>query len=261
MSRIRDAFARAASDHRAAIVAYVMAADPDNARGLAYARAILAQADIIEIGIPFSDPVADGPTIERAANRALAAGARLDDALQLASALRETEPAKPIVLMTYYNPVYRRGLDKFARDAEDAGVDGVIIPDVPLEESNEPAAVLASHGLDLVLLASPATPTERLAAIASATRGFLYVVSSYGVTGARQGVAPETADLVARAKKASEGAGVPFAVGFGVSTSEQVRALHEAGAHGVIVGSAIVARIEQGETPDSVAAFVRGLRG
>ena len=258
--RIAQAFAQAERENRPALVAYTMAADPDKDQCLAYARAILREADVLEIGVPFSDPVADGPVIERAAQRALTHGARLEDALALAAALREAEPHKPLVLMTYYNPVYRRGLARFAKEAADAGVDGIILPDVPLEESDEPAATLAAHGIDLILLASPASPTERLARLAQATRGFLYVVSSYGVTGARRDLAPETVELIERARKASEGH-VPFAVGFGVSSAEQVRALHKAGAAGVIVGSAIVARIEQGETPEAVAAFVRSLRG
>lgn len=260
MSRIAQAFAQAEREGRPALVAYAMAADPDKDQSLAYARAILREADVLEIGVPFSDPVADGPVIERAAQRALTQGARLEDALALAAALREAEPHKPLVMMTYYNPVYRRGLARFAKEAADAGVDGIILPDVPLEESNEPAATFAAHGIDLILLASPASPTERLARLAQATRGFLYVVSSYGVTGARRDLAPETVELIERARKACEGR-VPFAVGFGVSSAEQVRALHKAGAAGVIVGSAIVARIEKGETPDVVAAFVRSLRG
>lgn len=253
MSRIANAF-RA----RPALIAYVMAGDPDTTRHLAYARAVLREADALEIGVPFSDPVADGPVIERAAVRALARGAKLADALALARSLRDLEAEKPLLLMTYYNPVFIRGVERFARECADAGVDGVIVPDLPLEESGELGDALARAGVDLVQLASPATPPERMARLARATRGFLYVVSSFGVTGARASVASETREVVERAAKAC--GTMPFAVGFGVSDASHVKTLAAAGAPGVIVGSAIVARIEKGETPDAVATFVRGLR-
>lgn len=255
MSRLAGAF----RPGRTTLLGYVMAGDPDTKRHLDYARAVLAECDILEIGVPFSDPVADGPTIERAAVRALARGAKLADAIALARALRQ-ESDKPLVLMTYYNPVYRYGLERFAKDAAAAGVDGVILPDVPLEESASPGAAIAAAGLDLVQLASPATPPDRLARLAKATRGFLYLVSMYGVTGARKDLPPETAELVRRAKAACAGV-TPFAVGFGVSEPGHVRMLAEAGADGVVVGSAIVGRIEREEAPAQVAAFVRGLRG
>lgn len=258
MSRLSEAFDAANAQGRPAIVAYVMAGHPDKARALEYARAVLRECDVLEIGVPFSDPVADGPVIERAAVRALAGGARMDDALALAESLAG-ESDKPLVLMTYYNPVYRRGLDAFAKQAREAGVDGVILPDVPLEESARIGETLATYRLDLVQLASPASPPERIARLADATRGFLYVVSSYGVTGARKELPPEALDLVQRASKACGGR-VPTGVGFGVSSAEHVRALHAAGARGVIVGSAIVSRIEAGETPERVGAFVRSLR-
>ncbi|HET6404111.1 MAG TPA: tryptophan synthase subunit alpha [Candidatus Thermoplasmatota archaeon] len=256
MSRLASAFASA---RRPALVGYVMAGDPDTTRHLEYARAVLREADVLEIGVPFSDPVADGPTIERAAVRAIQRGAKLADALALARALR-AESDKPLVLMTYYNPVHRYGLERFARDAAAAGVDGVILPDVPLEESERPGAELAKVGIDLVQLASPATPPERLARLAKATRGFLYLVSMYGVTGARKDLPPETLDLVRRTKAACAGV-TPFAVGFGVSEPSHVATLRDAGADGVVVGSAIVGRIEKGEPPDAVAAYVRSLRG
>jgi tryptophan synthase alpha chain len=258
MSRIPRAFEEARARGRPALVAYVMAGHPDRERHLAYARAVLAECDVLEIGVPYSDPVADGPVIERAATRALEAGARMQDALDLARALRAEDPAKPLVLMTYYNPVLRRGLARFAHDAREAGVDGVILPDVPVEESAEPGAALAAEGVDLVQLASPATGPERLARLARATRGFLYVVSSFGVTGARREMAPETADVLERAASACRGI-APFAVGFGVSLPEHVRMLRDAGADGIVVGSAIVRRIDEGETPEAVGAFVRSL--
>lgn len=258
MSRIARAFAQAKSEQRPAIVAYVMAGEPDLKQDVEYAREVLHEADVLEIGVPFSDPVADGPVIERAGVRALARGGNVAHALALARELRATSD-KPIVLMTYYNPVLRRGLAAFAGEAAAAGVDGVILPDVPLEESGPAEAAFQAAGVDLVQLASPATPPERFARLALATRGFLYVVSSFGVTGARDALPEEATDTVRRAGKACDGA--PFAVGFGVSRPEHVRALHAAGAGGVIVGSAIVGRIEAGESPAQVRAFVKSLRG
>lgn len=259
MTRIADAFARAKAEGRAAIVGYVMAGEPDAKLDVDHARAVLAEADLLEIGVPFSDPVADGPTIERAATRALARGVTMEHALALARQLR-AESQKPILLMTYYNPVLQRGLDRFAREAAEAGVDGVILPDVPLEESARPQAALRAGGLGLVQLASPATPDARFERLARATDGFLYVVSSYGVTGARDALPPESLDTVKRAALACAGS-VPFAVGFGVSRPEHVRQLHAAGAPGVVVGSAIVGRVEKGESPEALRAFVRSLRG
>jgi tryptophan synthase alpha chain len=253
VSRLEAAF----KSGRTTLVAYVMAGEPDLQRDVEHARAVLSEADVLEIGVPFSDPVADGPTIERAHTRALARGATLGHALALARALR-AESDKPLVLMTYYNPVLQRGLATFAREAREAGVDGVILPDCPLEESLPAGDAFAKAGLDLVQLASPATPPERMARLAKATRGFLYVISSYGVTGARAELPPEAADVVARAKAAC--GGTPFAVGFGVSDAEHVRQLAAAGAPGVVVGSAIVGRIERGERPEEVRAFVRSLR-
>lgn len=253
MSRLATAF----PPSRTTLIGYIMAGDPDTKTHLEYAKQVLTAADILEIGIPFSDPVADGPTIERAAVRALAQGTKLADALSLAKSLRDLDADKPIVLMTYYNPVYRRGLERFARECRESGVDGVILPDVPLEESSTPAAALSREGIDLIQLASPASPPERLARLAKATRGFLYVVSSFGVTGTRDSLAPETHEMVARAKAACAGV-TPFAVGFGVSKPEHVRTLAEA--DGVVVGSAIVGRIERKETPEQVGAFVRSLR-
>ena len=257
-ARIARAFERARAQGRPAVVAYLMAGDPDRERAFEYAAAVLQEADALEIGVPFSDPVADGPTIERAAQRALAHGTRMDDALALARSLRELETEKPILLMTYYNPVYRRGLARFAKEAGAAGVDAVILPDVPLEESAMPDAALAAEGVGLVQLASPAASPERLARLAKATRGFLYVVSSFGVTGARSDLAPETRDLVRRAADACRGV-APFAVGFGVGERRHVEALRDAGAEGVVVGSAIVSRVEAGQSPQEVARFVASL--
>jgi tryptophan synthase alpha chain len=234
-----------------------MAGEPSKAAALEYARAVLLEADILEIGVPFSDPVADGPTIERAHTRGLQQGTTLNDAFALARALR-AESDKPLVMMTYYNPVLRRGLSKFAQQAKDAGLDGVILPDCPLDECGDVGRVLADAGIDLVQIASPATPAARFGVLAKATRGFLYVISAYGVTGARDALSPEALNIVKLARESCGDA--PFAVGFGVSTADQIETLHRAGAPGVVVGSAIVARIEKAETPDQLRSFVAGLR-
>ncbi len=258
MSRIEKAFESAHAEGRPALIAYIMACDPDPDAAFEYASRILAEADILEIGIPFSDPVADGPVIERAAGRALARGTTMDDVLSFAARVRGSSE-KPIVLMTYYNPVYRRGLERFAREAAQAGVDGIILPDVPLEESEPAQHAFRAAGLDLIQLASPASPPARLARLVKATRGFLYVVSSFGVTGSRRDLAPETRELVGRASEAC-GEETHLAVGFGVSEPRHVRELQRAGAGGVVVGSAIVARIEQRERARDIAAYVASLR-
>lgn len=258
-SNLRKAFDAARARGEAAFVAYLMAGDPDPAGALAYARAALdAGADVLEVGVPFSDPVADGPVIQRAGVRALAGGATPGDALGLCAHLsRETD--KPLVLMTYYNPVHRVGPAAFAKAAYASGADGVIVPDLPLEESGPMREACDAAGLDLVLLASPASSPARLSRIAEATRGFLYVVSSYGVTGAKADLAASATDVVTRAKAAA--GDVPVAVGFGVSAPEHVATLRKAGADGVIVGSHLVKVVEEGQGPAAMRAEVERLRG
>jgi len=236
-----------------------MAGDPSLPQSRAYARALQGVADVVEIGVPFSDPVADGPVIQRAATRSLAVGTTPQDALDLVRDLRADGFAPPVLLMTYYNLFFRAGLENFVRRAADAGADGFVVPDLPLEESRPLRAVAREKGLSLVLLASPASDDARIASIAKATGGFLYLVSAYGVTGVRGDLPTETLDLVKRAKAAA--GRTPLAVGFGVSKPEHVSALAGAGADAVVVGSAIVERIERGEPPERVAEFVRSLRG
>jgi len=237
-----------------------MAGDPERGRDAEYFRAaIRGGADWVEIGVPFSDPIADGPTIQKASVRALGRGARLGDAFALTRELSKEFPETPLVLMTYANLPYRRGWDSFASDARDAGATGVILPDVPLEESARPQRAFDAAGLSLVQLASPATPVERLARLGEATRGFLYLVSTYGVTGTRAPPSEEARALVTRAKQAT-GSRVPLAVGFGVSAPEHVAALRHAGADAVIVGSAAVAHVERGDRPERLEAFVRALK-
>ncbi|HWG92261.1 MAG TPA: tryptophan synthase subunit alpha [Candidatus Thermoplasmatota archaeon] len=239
------------------LLVYLMAGDPSPQKSLEYARAVLQHADAIEIGVPFSDPVADGPVIERAGVRALANGASPADAFGLAATLR-SHTQKPILVMTYYNPILQVGLKPFAATCRATGVDGVIVPDLPVEESGPLTEALAGAGVDLVQLAAPSSPDKRLRKLGEATRGFLYLVGAYGVTGARAQVGNDATALVARAKAAAPN--VPVAVGFGVSAPDHVAALVKAGANGVIVGSAVVKRIEDGQAPEEVAAFVKSLK-
>lgn len=256
MSRIHGAFAQAKAEDRAALVAYLMAGDPNLAASEKLALAcVRGGADVLEFGIPFSDPIADGPEIQAAGQRALRAGTRPRDVLDLAARVRR-ESEIPLVLMTYVNPVLALGMRPFAEHAAAAGVDGVIVPDLPLEESGELRGTLDGAGLDLIQLVAPSTPEDRARRIGTASRGFLYVVSRYGTTGVRAGLPPELGGRLAALRRDTS---LPLAVGFGVSTRDHVEALHSLGADGVVVGSAIVSRIGESPRPDAVEAFVAGL--
>lgn len=257
MGDLQRAFTRL-PEGEAAFVGYVMGGDPNPNRSLEYARAVLeGGADVLELGVPFSDPVADGPTIQQAGIRAREAGTRVDHVLDMAGRLT-ADHDQPVVLMTYYNPIYRRGLPAFAEAAADAGVAGLIVPDLPLEESTPLRDALSGVGVDLVQLASPATSDARFQRLATATGGFLYLVSTFGVTGARTNVEDRTRELVQRARK--HAGGTPVAVGFGVSEPQHAATLRDAGADGVVVGSAIVDRIARGVDPTEVRAFVEGMK-
>lgn len=255
------AFLKARDEGRTALVAYLMGGDPTCGTAFSErARALVAGgADLIEVGIPFSDPAADGPTIQAAGVRALATGVRVQQVLDDVRSLRDGGVNIPIVAMTYANIAFVRGYDVFAHALAEAGFDGAIIPDVPLEEATPLADAMAAHGLALVLLVAPTTPPGRLEAVAKASRGFLYVVGTLGTTGARDELAPGTLSLVERVAPVAAVAGIPFALGFGVSRPEHVTALARAGAGGVVVGSALVARIGEGMAPDELARFVRSL--
>lgn len=253
---LRRAFPAGDADE-AALVAYVMAGDPTPDGSVDHAEAILeAGADALELGVPYSDPIADGPTIQAAGVRAREAGTRLEDVLEVLEAIRSRRD-EPVALMTYYNPVLQRGEAAFAETVRDRGGDGLVVPDLPLEESAGLREATAGAGVDLVQLASPLTDPPRLRRLAEATQGFLYLVSTTGVTGARADVEERTRRVVREAKK--ETGDVPVAVGFGVSTPDHAATLREAGADGVVVGSAIVDRIADGEDPEDVGAFVGGL--
>jgi tryptophan synthase alpha chain len=245
--RIARRFRELASRRELGIVAYLTAGDPTLA---ASEKIILAAAqagaDVIELGVPFSDPVADGPTIQRASERALRGGATLAGVLDLARRLR-AHTAVPLVLFSYYNPILQMGLEKFARAAAEAGIDGVLATDMTPEESPEYRGILQAQGLDTIFLGAPTSTDQRLATIAQCSSGFLYLISRTGVTGARESLPEELPALVKRARKFTK---LPVAVGFGISQPEHVAGL--AGiADAAVVGSALVAEVEKAAKSDS----------
>jgi tryptophan synthase alpha chain len=242
------------------LAAYLTAGDPDLAttREIALA-AIDAGADVIELGVPFSDPLADGPVIQRASERAVAGGTRLVDVLGLAAELRAARPTAGLIIFSYYNPVLRFGIEKFCAVAEKAGVDGVLITDMIVEEAGDYLVHLRNHGLAPIFLAAPTSPDERLRKIAEVSQGFVYVISRTGITGAQKTLTDDAARVVARLREYTK---LPIAVGFGVSTAEHIAALGEF-ADAAAVGSALVAIIEKStreEAPSSIARFIKGLR-
>jgi tryptophan synthase alpha chain len=260
VDRISAAFSGCFARKEPALVTYVMAGDPDIASSKAMALACVeGGADLLEIGIPFSDPIADGPTIQKAAERALASGTKLSDVLEVARAVR-AKSAIPIALMGYLNPVHSRGLARFVDDCVDAGVDALIIPDLLPEEAGELLSLATPRGLKLVFLLAPTSGPDRILAAAEAATGFLYFVSVTGVTGARKALPKQIGAQVASVRAASR---VPVVIGFGVSTPEQARAMGKL-ADGVVVGSAIVNRIAEGGSrkarADRVRRFVASLK-
>lgn len=257
--RIEAAFARAKSDGRPVLGIYLVAGHPDLETSVAHMEAAIdAGADMLEIGIPFSDPAADGPVIQAATSAALRAGVTVDDALEAVAGLRWRRPDTPLVAMTYANILHRMGWDTAAERFAGAGFDGVILPDVPLEESRRVRDALAVHGLAWVPLVTPTTDADRMQAIAQTATGFLYVVGNVGTTG-RADPGPLVEATVGRAK--ATGAEVPLAVGFGLSRREDVERVHAAGADGAIVGSAVVGPITDGATPDVTGQAVAVLAG
>ena len=240
---------------RAAFVPFLTAGDPSPAWTARCVAALeQAGADVIELGVPFSDPIADGPVIQRASQRALAAGVTLSRTLALVARLRRDGVHIPIVLFTYFNPLLRMGLARFAGAARKAGVQGVLVVDLPLEEAAEFRSTLGASGLETVFLASPTTDPARLARIGAASTGFVYYVSRLGVTGARASVSGTLSLEVARVRKAAR---KPVAVGFGVSTPAQARAVGRVG-DAVVVGSALVGLIE-GRAPEAALRAVVNL--
>jgi tryptophan synthase alpha chain len=242
------------------IVAYLTAGDPDlvTTRDIALA-AIDNGADVIELGVPFSDPLADGPVIQRASERAVARGVRLTDVLALAKELRAARPGAGLVLFSYLNPVVRLGMKSFCAKAAEAGVDGVLLTDMIVEEADEYLAEMKANGLAPVFLAAPTSPDARLKAIAAVSQGFVYAISRVGITGTQQKVAGDASELVARLRGFTD---MPIAVGFGISNAEHVKAVGEF-ADAAVIGSALVALIEKTAPTEAAAAvgeFIAGLR-
>jgi tryptophan synthase alpha chain len=256
MSRIDAKFAQLRAEGRKAFVSYIMAGDPDydTSRDIVLGLPA-AGVDIIELGLPFTDPMADGPTIQLAGQRALEKGMTLEKTLQIARELRATGDETPIVLMGYYNPIYSRGVDRFLAEAKDAGIDGLIVVDLPPEEDDELCIPAQKAGLNFIRLATPTTDDKRLPKVLTNTSGFVYYVSITGITGAAAAEAQDVAPEVARIKSQTD---LPVIVGFGIRTPETAQAI-AAVADGAVVGSAIVSEIAAGKSVDEVLDFVKSL--
>ncbi len=255
-TRITALFDRFKQEDRKALITYITAGDPAPDRTAGFVRALeRGGADLIELGVPFSDPVADGPVIQRAGDRAIRAGTTMRRVLEIAREIRAASEI-PILLFTYLNPVLRYGLEKLAADAKAAGIDGVLLTDVSVEEAEEFTRTMQAAGLDTVFLGAPTSSPRRLQLIAEYSSGFVYLVSRLGVTGEQQSVSASVAPLIAAMRKHTK---LPLAVGFGVSRPEHVAELGRQ-AEGVVVGSALMSLIER--TPDEYALerFTRELK-
>jgi tryptophan synthase alpha chain len=260
VDRLQSAFARCREAGESALVTYLMAGDPEPSTSLAMALACVeGGADLLELGVPFSDPIADGPTIQAAGQRALARGTTFDDVLAIAAKVRARSQI-PIALMGYLNPMIARGVDRLVAGCREAGVDALIVPDLLPEEAGLLAPAAAAAGLKLVFLLAPTSNPARVEAAARAATGFLYFVSVTGVTGARRALPPEIGPLVASIRKATS---LPVVIGFGISSPAQARALGSL-ADGVVVGSAIVQKVAEGGSravrAERVSRFVRSLK-
>ena len=247
-------------DHKPGLVIYLTAGDPglEATRAIAL-EAIDAGADVIELGVPFSDPLADGPVIQRASERALERGTRLKDVIALAAEIRAARPAAGLVIFSYFNPILRYGLARFADDVAAAGADGVLVTDIIVEEADEYLAQMERVKLAPIFLAAPTSPDDRLEAIATHSKGFVYAISRTGITGKQQSLTSDAAALVARIRRWTP---LPVAVGFGISNAEHVAQVTEF-ADAAVVGSAIVELIERSTpeaAPGAVARFIKGLR-
>jgi len=256
MSRIDAKFAELNAAGKKAFVSYVMAGDPDYDTALEVVKGLPdAGVDIIELGLPFTDPMADGATIQLAGQRALEAGMTLERTLEMAAEFRKGDDTTPIVLMGYYNPIYSRGVDRFLQEAKTAGIDGLIVVDLPPEEDSELCIPAQAAGLNFIRLATPTTDEKRLPKVLQNTSGFVYYVSITGITGAAAPKASDVAPEVARIKSATD---LPIIVGFGINTpqaAEDIAAI----ADGAVVGSAIVSKIADGLPANEVLAFVKSL--
>ena len=256
MTRIDRQFARLKAEGKKAFVTYIMAGDPDFETSLAVMKGLpAAGVDIIELGMPFTDPMADGPTIQLAGQRALEGGQTLAGTLAMAAEFRKADQTTPIVMMGYYNPIYSRGVDRFLQDALAAGVDGLIVVDLPPEEDDELCLPAQAAGLNFIRLATPTTDAKRLPKVLTNTSGFVYYVSITGITGAGAAAAGDVGPEVARIKAATD---LPVIVGFGITTPEAAAAIAGV-ADGCVVGSAIVKDIGAGKPVSEVLDFVARL--
>jgi tryptophan synthase alpha chain len=257
MNRLEAHFAKALASGRKSLIAYLCAGDPDLGVTERLVPALAeAGADVIELGVPFSDPLADGPTIQAASQRALSRGTTLSGILEMVARVRSAGCQVPLVLMGYMNPIVRMGPETFVSRSAEVGVDGFIVPDLPLDEAGLLSTLAEARGLSLVLLAAPTTPPARLRAIGERTRGFLYFVSLTGVTGARASLPDDLPQRLAAVRRATS---APVAVGFGIAAPEQARAL-AAHADAVVVGSALVAEVDRAQgTLEGPVALVRSL--
>ena len=256
MTRVDDTFARLRASGKKAFVSYIMAGDPDVPRALAVMKGLpAAGVDIIELGLPFTDPMADGPTIQAAGQRALEGGMTVDQTLQMVRDFRAGDAVTPIVLMGYYNPIYSRGVDRFVAEALAAGIDGLIVVDLPPEEDAELCIPAQKAGLNFIRLATPTTDAKRLPKVLQNTSGFVYYVSVTGITGAAAAQAGEVGPEVARIKRSTD---LPVIVGFGITTPEAAKTIAGV-ADGCVVGSAIVKDIGAGLPVAEVLARVKAL--
>jgi len=239
MGRIEKAFSQR---KRPLFIGFTVAGDPDKLTCIRIARALISGGtDILELGIPFSDPVADGPTIQKADERALAAGTTPDSVFEIVKEIRK-ESEVPIVFLTYFNIIYHRGVERFYREARDAGVDGILIADMPVEESEETCIIASKYGIDPVFLITQTTTEQRIKKIVAKARGYVYLVAVLGVTGVRDHVSEDAIDLLNLVRRHTT---LPLALGFGISTPAHAAVCARAGADGVIVGSAIVEIVER----------------
>ncbi|MCU0910089.1 MAG: tryptophan synthase subunit alpha [Rhodobacteraceae bacterium] len=256
MTRIDATFARLKAEGRKAFVAYVMAGDPDYDTSLAIVKGLPgAGVDVIELGMPFTDPMADGPTIQLAGQRALEGGQTLQKTLDMAAEFRKGDQTTPIVMMGYYNPIFSRGVDRFLADAKAAGIDGLIVVDLPPEEDEELCIPAQQAGLNFIRLATPTTDDRRLPKVLQNTSGFVYYVSITGITGAAAAQAAEVGPEVARIKRQTD---LPLIVGFGIRTPETAQAIAGV-ADGAVVGTAIVKLVEEGRPVPEILGFVKSL--